>query len=140
MYRTLIAITLLVVSSLTIHSLAAPPNSPEDSERKVDAKAELKSGDAKNTAPLRREGETHEAVGRFAQTGDRYMFYPADDGPALRILENLSLERVARVLDASHRRVEPTWNVSGIIYEFRGSNYFLIERAIVKGRTHLSER
>lgn len=130
-YRYLIAITLTIVATAAISTSGAPANSPGKSDQD---RASDDRDATKKKAPLRREGESYEAVGRFVETGDRYMFYPADEGAALRILENLSLERIARVLDSSQRRAEPTWNVSGIIYEFRGSNYILVKRAVVKGR------
>lgn len=41
---------------------------------------------------MRPEGERFSANGKIEQTGDRYTFYPSDDGPSLRILENLGLD------------------------------------------------
>ena len=131
----------MIVSILAIHGAAAAPGPDADARGSKAVKQDKdkdKDKEAK-AAILRREGETYAALGRIVLTGDRYMFYPSNDDPALRILENLGLERVARVLDVS-RRDEPTWSVSGVIYEFRGSNYFLLERAVVKGRTRLGER
>ena len=136
-YRYLFAITLTIVATAAISTTGAPANSPGKSDQ--DKTSEQRAGATEKKPPLRREGESYESVGRFVQTGDRYMFYPADQGPALRILENLGLERIARVLDCAQRRAEPTWNVSGVIYEFRGSNYLLVERALVKGPTRLGE-
>jgi hypothetical protein len=97
------------------------------------AKKVAKAGEPR---AMRREGERLSAYGKIEQTGDRYTFYPADDGPPMRILENLGLERVARVLNTSARNVEPSWNISGVVYVFRGSNFLLMERAILKGRSH----
>jgi hypothetical protein len=84
--------------------------------------------------PLRREGERYEGVGKFVRTGERYEFYPANSKTPLRILENLSLERVARMLEHANLQREPTWAVQGVAYEFRGSNFLLLERVTVKGR------
>ena len=65
-------------------------------------------------------------------TGDRVTFFSDDSGRRYVALENLNLERiVARITD------DPTprqWLVSGLVTEFRGANYLLIRRAMLKAR------
>ena len=81
-----------------------------------------------------REG-THisDAIGEFQKSSDRYAFIQQDGKRALRVLENLALERVVRVLedDPSPR----AWSVSGTITEYRGENFLLLTRAVLKPRT-----
>lgn len=133
MPRLLPTVMIFAVVALT----AAPPRASGAEPDRVAGGKTARHADEGETEKqsVLREGETYEGVGRFVETGDRYMFYPADSSAPFRILENLALERVARVLDNAHQRVEPTWTVKGVVYEFRGTNYLLVRRAVVKGRT-----
>lgn len=80
----------------------------------------------------RREGsEIIDGVGRFERRGDRVAFLTGDRPAALIVLENLALERVLRVTDEDG--LGPIrWRVTGTITEFRGANYLMIRRAVVK--------
>ena len=84
----------------------------------------------KPSAPPRqiREGEKVEFVGALELSGDRAVFYPQDGGEPLRLLENLALERVTRLLRETH--AERQWLVSGEITEYRGANYLLLHKAV----------
>jgi hypothetical protein len=91
--------------------------------------------DRETPIELRREGDEYSGLGRFETTGDRITYYAEDNKESFRVLENLALERIARVLeDPSGLGHARKWSVTGLITEFRGSNYLLIERAILKGR------
>jgi hypothetical protein len=79
---------------------------------------------------LLREGQSVELVGRLELSGDRATFFPIDKQPPLRVLENLALERVTRILGESTG--EHQWLVSGVITEYRGANYLLISKAVQK--------
>jgi len=81
-----------------------------------------------------REGATLvDEPGQFELTGDRISFAPAKGNAKYIVLENLNLERVAQVLGQnSDARV---WGVSGTIFEYRGGNYLLVTRAILKSRS-----
>ena len=68
--------------------------------------------------------------GRFEIRGDRVIFLATEPDAHFIVLENLSLERVTRVLEESGSQLE--WSVSGTITEFRASNYLQISRALVK--------
>jgi hypothetical protein len=81
---------------------------------------------------LREGANIHDRIGRFDFTGDRITFYPADDGEPLRALENLTLERIARVLEET--RGQRQWSVSGTVTEYQGSNFILVTRAVVKAK------
>ncbi|QDU30120.1 hypothetical protein ETAA8_52390 [Anatilimnocola aggregata] len=78
-----------------------------------------------------REGtKLTDVTGRFELAGDRITFYPSSGRETYRVLENLSLERVGQVLSESRARQE--WTVSGVLTEFRGTNYLLLSKAVVK--------
>lgn len=78
----------------------------------------------------RREGSRFDGIGRFEVTGDRVAFYPGDQTESYRVLENLALERVSRVLGET--REARQWNVSGVFMEYQGGNYLLLTRATVR--------
>ncbi|MDA1054509.1 MAG: hypothetical protein O3C40_29085 [Planctomycetota bacterium] len=69
-------------------------------------------------------------VGELREAGGRIAFYPEGDKRSLQVLENLALERVSRELDQSNRK----WSVSGIVTEYKGGNYLLLHRAVLKAR------
>lgn len=71
-----------------------------------------------------------ERRGRFEIRGDRVIFLATNPDAHYVVLENLSLERVTRVLEESGSQLE--WSVSGTLTEFRASNYLQISRALVK--------
>ncbi|ADB14819.1 hypothetical protein Psta_0123 [Pirellula staleyi DSM 6068] len=78
-----------------------------------------------------REGSKLESVeGHFEFSGDRISFQTIASQESFRLLENLSLERVSKVLGED--REPQTWIVSGLVTEYRGSNYLLISKAILK--------
>jgi hypothetical protein len=78
-----------------------------------------------------REGEVVEFVGTLELSGDRAVFHPQEGGEPLRLLENLALERVTRVLSESHG--EHQWQVRGELTEYRGANYLLLLKAVQRG-------
>lgn len=77
-----------------------------------------------------REGSTIDAVGIFRITGDRLTFYPNDSSNSYRALENLALERIAKAIGET--RGDREWIVSGTVTEFRGGNYLLVGRCLLK--------
>ncbi len=69
-------------------------------------------------------------AGAFQLVSDRVVFTFEGDGRQLTVLENLALERVARaVRQASSSQ---TWLVSGVVTEYQGSNFLLLERAVIR--------
>jgi hypothetical protein len=76
-----------------------------------------------------REGTRVEGrVGYFKLTGKRWSFVPAGTNERFTVLENLALERIARILN--ERPDSPTWRVAGMVTEFQGVNYLLIEHVV----------
>ncbi len=77
-----------------------------------------------------REGTVlRDTPGVFRKTGERYTFFADENGGRFVVLENLNLDRIARTLQDN-----PTvghWTVTGTITEFQGTNYLLIQRAVI---------
>jgi hypothetical protein len=69
--------------------------------------------------------------GHFRQDGDGAIFV-SETGHELVALANLNLERVTRTLKASDESESIRWNINGIVTEFNGRNYLLIQRAVYK--------
>jgi hypothetical protein len=76
---------------------------------------------------VRREGTLlRDEPGRFTVSGNRVAFV-VSDGTTYIGLENLNLQRIAKVVAASPDPVE--WFVSGTLTEFQSSNYLLVSHA-----------
>ena len=71
-----------------------------------------------------------ERRGRFEVHGDRVIFFAQEPDAHYVVLENLALERVARVVEESGPQL--LWSVSGTLSEYRSSNFLMISRAMVK--------
>lgn len=103
----------------------------------------LVSGEEKSASPARREQRLREgtrlldASGRFDVVGDRISFVFADTGEPMRVLENLALDRVFRVLSGS--QASPQWIISGTVTEFDGSNYLLLTKAVQTAKAPTKE-
>lgn len=69
--------------------------------------------------------------GHFRQDGDGAVFV-SETGHELVALANLNLERVTRTLKASDESESIRWSVNGVVTEFNGRNYLLIQRAVYK--------
>ncbi|HUG68528.1 MAG TPA: hypothetical protein VMM76_12315 [Pirellulaceae bacterium] len=69
-------------------------------------------------------------IGELRNVGGRVAFYPDGATQSLPLLENLALERIERDVDQPHRK----WSVSGIVTEYKGVNYLLLHRAVLKTR------
>ena len=75
--------------------------------------------------------------GRFEVAGDRVSFAAAESVESLRVLENLALERITRVL--AENRASPEWTISGTITEYNGANYLLLTKAVQTGKPAAKE-
>lgn len=81
---------------------------------------------------LREGSRLIDAQGRFDSTGDRWAFYRADSDESFKVLENLALERINKVLEETRASDKPQWIVSGTMTEYAGSNYLLVTKAVIK--------
>ncbi len=85
-----------------------------------------------------REGT--EIVGRsghFRMTGDRVTFFTSDGKGRFVGLENLNLERIAESIADSPDQL--VWSVTATLTEFRGANYLLVRRAVLRSRARPEE-
>jgi len=88
------------------------------------------NGTNKPTERLRENTRLVDVVGTFqAIGGDNVAFQPAGGKDSLRVLENLALERISRSLEDNRGS---TWTVSGLVTEYRGSNYLLVTKAVTQ--------
>jgi hypothetical protein len=79
----------------------------------------------RETAAALREGaKLVEQTGQFAVSGERVVFVATDGQRRFIVLENLSLEGVAKALDGNPAAAR--WTVSGKVTEFRGAYYLLL--------------
>ena len=119
------AILLLAVAALgaTGHSIFAQLNALSQQEANISTKPRerVREGTVLNDVP-----------GVFKLTGDRATFYPTDGSARYGGLENQSLERVANVISEDPTALE--WLVSGNVTEYKGNNYLLVSRAILKSK------
>jgi hypothetical protein len=83
-----------------------------------------------------------DVAGRFESNGDRWVFFLADTEESYKVLENLALERIHKVLEETRASDKPQWIVSGTMTEFAGANYLLVSKAVIKpqAETATSER
>jgi hypothetical protein len=100
--------------------------------------AKVFSGDSTDDSTLADTGEnqrlregTHveKFAGHFKLTGDRVTFIADKGSQRFGGLENLALERVARTVKDSPAKLQ--WVVSGVITEYRGTNYLLVTHAML---------
>lgn len=119
--KTCSGLVLLAAASFTV--LAAQSSSSQRAKP-----ADSAAGASK--AMLHREGtKIKDEPGRFALVGNRINFVTST-GNQYVCLENLNLERVARIMGSTPDTVE--WVISGAVTEYQGSNYLLIERSTRK--------
>src|SRR5437763_1286636 len=79
------------------------------------------NGQNKPNERLRENTRLVDVAGTFqAIGGDSVAFQPSGGKDSLRVLENLALERISRSLEDNRGS---KWTVSGLVTEFRGSNY-----------------
>jgi hypothetical protein len=122
-----------LVATLVVWPAATDRVVPGENARRA-ATAEHDASGAPPRAPdpaqqLREGSVLKNLPGTFQVAGDRITFCPSERDAAFPVLENLALERVWGMLESVGGRL---WSVSGTVTEYRGRNYLLIERAVVR--------
>ena len=118
--------TLLIAGLVSLGALAN-----ETVTKQVPEPAVQRRLDGPRNGERQREGtRLIDVAGRFDLAGDRVTFHPASEKEHYKLLENLALERVGQVLSESRARHE--WTVSGVLTEYRGTNYLLLQKAVIK--------
>jgi hypothetical protein len=112
---------------------AQEPVSKADEPSYVEASRVLDDAASDEKKKLRwREGKRLiDHGGHFRQDGDGAIFV-SETGHELVALANLNLERVTRTLKAADEPESIRWSINGIVTEFNGRNYLLIQRAVYK--------
>lgn len=91
----------------------------------------------KKARQLWREGTRVELVGTFHGGGvEAISFRPQKGDQTYRVLENLSLQRVAKVLAVNKRRL---WQITAEVTEYENSNFLILRRVVVKGKVNGGE-
>lgn len=101
-------------------------NPPRSSEALRDVAAD-------QSVRLREGTELKDRLAVFKPAGDRTLCFVSGMPQRMIVLENLALERVLQTLERSS--VELQWSIRGVVSEYRGANYLLIQRAVVLGPT-----
>jgi hypothetical protein len=133
MIATAVVIALIVPFAASANEPAGSvANSPEFRAGSSDIGAITAQPNGKKPAERLREGtRLIDVSGSFVSLGaDSVTFAPTGGKDAYRVLENLALQRVSQQLDEN--RGPRQWTVSGLITEFRGSNYLLVTKAVVQ--------
>jgi hypothetical protein len=108
-----------------------PADSTETNRVSTASPRDESDGHEKNKLRWREGKRLIDHGGHFRQDGDGAVFV-TDTGHELVALANLNLERVTRTLKASDESERIRWSVNGVVTEFNGRNYLLIQRAIYK--------
>ena len=109
---------------------------PEVSEPGVpateSAPSKTESAPAGASVYIREGTELVNQSGYFRATGDRVTFFGEGGRARFVVLENLNLDRVAKVIadDPSGSQ----WIVTGTVTEFRGTNYLFVRRAVLRNQ------
>lgn len=139
----LVVLMVLAATSLTVAqnrdtvgSAANVPNNvptglPATSEPTATATPAPAPGNAKPSERIREGTRLTDVTGTFQSIGNENVsFSPSGSKDSFRVLENLALERISRTLDEN--RGPQKWIVSGLITEYRGSNYLLVTKAVIE--------
>jgi hypothetical protein len=115
-----------LLAGVAFASAQAPGRNSRSTAEKADRQQTTKKPDFR----LREGEEITDEAGYFSMTGDRVTFFT--DGGTRRLvgLENLNLQRIIQEIEDGTGT--SSWVVSGTITEFRGGNYILVSRAMLK--------
>ena len=86
----------------------------------------------KDKSKLREGARIIDREGSFSERGGRYYFQVDAESEAFTLLENQTLERVASA--SSNQDSDQKWTVTGVVTEFNGGKFVLLERAVLKPR------
>lgn len=111
-----VAVAMAQTSSASSHATA--PGTPEQTVPSEDR--------------LREGTELLDQPGTFRLTGDRITFFTDLGRGRFVVLENLALQRVGRAIEDNPDPLQ--WLVTGAITEFRGENFLLVHRAVLRNR------
>ncbi len=121
-------IYLLAVALAWAQTASAPSTLKETQPKKPPPSAQLTAAGEQQRV---REGtRVVDQLGVFKSIGGRVTFFDSESGRQFVGLENLNLERIAQAINSVIDRQE--WLVSGTVTEFRGVNFLLVEKAVLR--------
>jgi hypothetical protein len=85
---------------------------------------------SRDKSKLREGARLIDRDGKFSDRGERWYFNLGPEAESFTILENQTLERV--VSASSNQDEGQTWTVTGLVTEFNGNRYLLLERAVLR--------
>lgn len=92
-----------------------------------------RSVDPVGSISVLREGTVIDgAAGVVREQESRFVFSQAGTGRELMLLENLALQRIARLVERANQTIP--CHVTGRVTEFRGVNYLLLERTVLDSK------
>jgi hypothetical protein len=119
-------------TSITNENAAASP-----AESASNSSAAPAGEEREKSARIREGDELVEQTGKFGMSGNRVVFIAKEGQRQFIALENLSLERVANIIDGNPAPLE--WIVSGKISQYRGVYYLLLSHARHKSPSQSAE-
>lgn len=126
-------LSIVVLAALSSSSAAEPPAVTASSPARAAIQPiEPEAGPA-GAKPVERQREGTKLVdqnGTFEFLGDRAAFVPTGTKESYRVLENLALERISR--QQGDVRSSQEWSISGVLTEYRGTNYLLVTKAVAR--------
>jgi hypothetical protein len=134
--NTTLAVALLVAGPLVWAQVATPPGLDGRPEVQPDEGSRFVVQGEENR--IREGTELTDVLGYFTVTGSRVTFIAAESGNRFAGLENLNLERISKMISKAPKQMD--WEVSGEVTEYRGANYLLVRRAILKSGTGMPQR
>jgi hypothetical protein len=131
-----LVVALLVAGPLVWAQVAAPPGLDGGPEVQPDEDSRLTVQGEENRV---REGtELSSVPGYFSITGSRVTFIASESGTRFAGLENLNLERISKMISNAPKQMD--WEVSGEVTEYRGANFLLVRRAVLKTGTDAARK
>ena len=135
-WNTALVVALLVAGPLVFAQVATPPGLDGRPEAQPDEGSRFAVEGEEDRV---REGtELTNVLGYFTSTGSRVTFIAAESGNRFAGLENLNLERISKMISKAPKQMD--WEVSGEVTEYRGANYLLVRRAILKTGADIPQR
>ena len=109
-------------------SWAPADNTPSSAEKPASRASRTKNG---TSYFIQREGmRIVDRRGYFRMAGDRVVFFSSERKNRYVTLENLNLERIVQALADQPR--QRRWKVTGMLTEYKGENYLLVEKALLE--------
>ncbi len=130
-------VPVVIITTVLLVCTSASSIAEDDSNSGNSASSEWE--DSRDTAKgsdeqrMREGSRVTDVLGHFRDSGEGWNFNFKDENRTIVALENLALERIARSVDESPDQI--LWNLTGVLTEYRGQNYLLITRAVIKNQT-----